>query len=235
MALYHFYNGIRNRLYKNNVVFRVYAFFMSDIPDAIQRKKLKKYGYRDLVLLTNALDRIHVKSFCDFGTLLGMIRDGGFIDHDNDIDVGILTESMPFNWDLVEQSLSKEGLKKTHYYSYNDVITEQTYEFPDGLSVDLFLYEPYEGDTMRTFVYYKDHDRIYDNANLRSVKALIYPMISGIETMQIRGCQLNIPSEPETRLCAIYGAGWKTPDPNYKPDRTEHLMEHLGVKHDTHG
>lgn len=233
MSLYQFYNGIRNRLYKNKIVFRVYAFFMSDIPDGIQRRKLKKYGYQDLVMLTSALEQIHVQAFCDFGTLLGMIRDDGFIEHDNDIDIGILKGPEPFDWELVEKTLQKQGMKKTHYYVYDGKITEQTYDFKDGLSVDLFLYEPYPEDRMRTFVYYKDHDRIYENGQLRSVKALIYPMIRGVKKLEVHGVSVSIPTDPEDRLLAIYGPGWKIPDPDYQPDRTEHLMELLGEKHDS--
>lgn len=228
--MYHIYNRFRNKLYHFKPLLRVYSIFRSDIPDRVAAQKLKKYGYADLDAFFCALDGYSIKCFCEFGTLLGFIREHGFIAHDNDIDLGII-EDDTFEWHLLENRLSSIGLKLTHYYTYNGKVTEQTYVFPDGLSVDIFLYENISVTEMRTFVYYRDHDAIYNNNIERSVKALVYPRISGIKWYEINGYKFRIPKDPESRLEAIYGKTWKVPDPNYIPDRKINIMPGFGEKH----
>ena len=228
--LYRVYNAFRNALYKNRVILRIYAFFRSDIPDKKASRKLKKYGYQDLTLLSKTLKEENIKCFCDFGTLLGIIREGAFIPHDNDIDTGILKDEF-FSWEKLESVLGKLGMKKKYYYTYQGEVTEQTYLFPDGISVDFFLYENIDEKNMRTYVYYKNHDMIYENAHVRSVKALIYPRIDGLKEIDFNNCTAMIPNNAERRLEDIYGKGWKVPEPGYQPDRKQNIMPELGEKH----
>ena len=228
--LYRLYAGFRNALYKNKVILRIYAFFRSDIPDKRASRKLKKYGYDDLTLLSRTMKEANIQCFCDFGTLLGITREGAFIPYDNDIDTGILKDES-FSWEKLETVLAKIGLKKKYYYSYQGEITEQTYLFADGISVDFFLYEAEKEDKMRTYVYYKNHDMIYDNDHIRSVKALIYPQIDGLQEISFHNCNALIPTNAEKRLEDIYGKGWKVPEPGYQPDRKQNIMPELGEKH----
>ena len=190
--LYKSYLALRNMLYKNKVIRRVYSYFMTDLPDKRARKRLHTYGYQDLAKITDALDREGIRCFCEFGTLLGFIRDNGFIPHDIDVDMAILDEG-GFSWDRLEKALNSIGMKKIHACSYHGKLTEQSYSFDDGVSVDFFLYEEVEGDKIRTLVYYKDHTISYSHPDERSVKALVYPGIHGLQRLEIQGCVVWIP------------------------------------------
>lgn len=229
---YSTYNSIRNTLYRNKVVLSVYAFFKNKIPNYYKRKKLMNNGFKDLTLLVHSLEDTDIQYFCDFGTLLGLIRDKGFISYDNDIDMGIISDSS-FSWDKLEKHLASVNIKKIHSYNYNGRITEETYAFPDGLSVDFFLYDVAE-DTMTTNVYYKNHSIVYDNANQRSVKKLIYPRINGITAISVNegGASIPVPEDAEDHLEHIYGYKWRVPDPSYKPDRKNNILPNLGQRID---
>ena len=228
---YKAYNGIRNALYKVKPILKIYSIFSTDIPDKLAAIRLNKKGYTDLNQLFDVIRDSNIICFCDFGTLLGFIREESFIPHDNDIDLGIIADK-DFSWAELEGLLQLRGLRLLHYYSYDGVITEQTYTFKDGITVDFFLYQYVQEKEMRTFVYYKNHDLLYSNKHERSVKALVYPAFYEVKWTEIHGARVCIPKDPEKRLEAIYGSGWKTPDPNYKPDRKINIMDGLGEKHD---
>jgi phosphorylcholine metabolism protein LicD len=48
----------------------------------------------NLTIVRNNLDEHNIKYFLDTGTLLGFVRDNGFIPWDNDMDIGILRENI---------------------------------------------------------------------------------------------------------------------------------------------
>lgn len=231
-SVFRVYNRVKNHLYKNKAVLKVYSLFMSELPNKRAAKKLLKNGYSDLNMLFATLSNTGFTCFCDFGTLLGFVRDGGFILHDNDIDLAIV-DSQSFNWEILEATLKTFGMRKLHYYTYHNKITEQTYAFEDGLTVDFFLYEYLSNGSMITYVYYKNHDMVYNNSHDRSVKALIYPSVDSVEQYNVHGISVTVPSNYEKRLEDIYGKSWRVPDPKYKPDRRENIMSDLGKKIDT--
>lgn len=51
-----------------------------------------KIGLENLILARDALTAVNVRYFLMDGTLLGLVRDGRFIDWDTDIDIGVLPE-----------------------------------------------------------------------------------------------------------------------------------------------
>ena len=226
---YSFYMRIRNALYKNKLILRIYSYFNSTRPKRRMAKKLADYGAAEIDELFHILYNSHYESFCEFGTLLGVIREHGFIPHDYDIDLGVM-HSESFSWSELEKKLESHGIRLIEQYEYNGIITEQTYRLKSGLTVDFFLYWPTSDFTMTTYVYYKNHDMAYSSSQLRSVKALVYPMIEGIQWIDFLNKKVLVPSDPEKHLEAIYGRTWKVPDPNYKPDRIDNIMPDLGYK-----
>ena len=231
-SLYREYVRFRNALYHYPFVLAIYSFFFSTIPNIRQSRILNKRGLSDLQLISNVLEEAGVETFCEFGTLLGLVREGSFIPHDIDIDMGILKRE-DFTWSRVKDALESKGIALDHYHAYDGVVTEQTYLLPDGLTVDFFLYEVnVMQNQMTTYVYFKDHERVYNEPCERSVKALSYTLIDGVTHMNCMESGFLIPENPEAHLCEIYGPMWRTPDPSYKPDRTLSIMASLGHRYD---
>lgn len=55
-----------------------------------------KLAIKDLKLIKRILDKLKVPFFLNFGTLLGIYRDGKILPDDKDIDIGILGQEMSY-------------------------------------------------------------------------------------------------------------------------------------------
>ena len=65
---------------------------------------------------------LNIKTFLIYGTCLGFVRDGGYIEHDNDIDIGILGEIGKLEIKLSENGFIKKRRwppTNYHFLKYN--------------------------------------------------------------------------------------------------------------------
>jgi len=68
----------------------------------------------------NVAESLNIKTFLLYGTCLGFVRDGGYTEHDNDIDVGILGSLGQLTPKLIENGFIRAVNKKhTHFLKYN--------------------------------------------------------------------------------------------------------------------
>lgn len=195
----------------------------------IEKKRfdaLHKYGYEILNEMTKILNKNEINAFCAFGTLLGIIRDGGFINTDDDIDMGIVATDN-FSWNKLEECLGANGFKKKRQFELENVVTEQTYE-KKGVCIDFFLYQKNK-DCLTANVYWIDEERNYaDEETGHSVLYRDCPLITGYKKQLTHSIEVVVPENSEAYLIANYGEGWLKPDPNFKPEkfvRTEDNLE----------
>jgi len=128
---------------------------------------------------------------CD-GTLLGHVRNGGFIRGDGDIDLGIKRED--YRPQIVEDMLTG-GFKLLKTRGILDDGLEHTFQL-DGVRLDIFIF-------------YTENESIWTKAYTKLITAkykwphfdLKRTDFNGIETMQ--------PSNPELYLIAGYGWRWR--------------------------
>lgn len=138
--------------------------------------------------------------FLTAGTCLGAVREGKFIEHDGDIDLGIFVTD--YNPDIEKKILEKFKLK--HRLGSIDSGYEVTYVHPNGVSIDIFLYYR-ENDYLWCASYFSLCDRAknkmcrwkYTPFDLKSIKFL-----SNI---------FNVPSPVDTFLSESYGSDWRIP------------------------
>lgn len=204
---------------------RLYSRVKVAMIERQNRANLHKHGYKLLEEITNALSRSNLNVFCAFGTLLGFIRDNGFIESDDDIDMGIIKDGT-FSWCALENCLSSIGMKKTRQFELDGEITEQTYT-KYGVGVDFFLYRENKG-CMTANVYWIDEGRAYAREGGHSVMYRDCPSIPGVEVIKKREINIPIPMNYKEYLVANYGENWEIPDPAYKPQnhvRTEDKLE----------
>ena len=235
---YAIYNRFRNFLYGVEPIRKAYFFvkigLKIDPINKLRSKKLAKDGERNLALILEALDGSDIRAFCAYGTLLGIVRDGGFIPHDTDMDMGILDDAS-FSWNALEEAMKKRGLQKVRYFSYKGEVTEQCYCLPDGLTVDFFLFSKLNPDTCCSYYYFQDKTSAYERGGVLHVKRNCYSMIRGVKEMEFHGMRIPIPENPEKHLEDVYGPGWKTPDPGYEVDLSKNRMPGLGQMFETGG
>ncbi len=145
-----------------------------------------------------------VAAFPAYGTLLGAVRSGRLIGHDSDADIGYVSRHRhPF--DVIRESFAIQRRLVAHGYhtmrysggSFQVLVTESD-GFVRGLDV---------------FGGYFDGERLYLMGEVRTPyrEEWIFPL----SNCELEGRTLPAPAEPERLLEAMYGPGWRVPDPAF--------------------
>ena len=163
-----------------------------------------------------ALRTAGAKPFVGYGTLLGAVREGAVLGHDNDADIAYVSDtSAPV--DVVRESfrlqreVNAQGFETVRYSGAAfKVLVEEADGFRRGLDV---------------FGGFLDHGRLYlmGEVGVSFEREWIYPL----GTAQLEGVDVPVPARPEKLLEAMYGPGWRYPDPAFKfetPQRTRSAL-----------
>lgn len=189
------------------------------IPMRIRR--LHRKGYAVLKELHGILTANNIPYYCDCGTLIGFLRDGGFIAHDDDIDIGIMPEKV--SPQRVANAFLDEGWGFVQGFTYEGRVIEFTLKHPCGVTVDVFLHKYCEDDKRflhEIFLRWYP-DRKYPNE--RANTALKYRLRGpdGLTTMKVHGVEVSIPTNAREVLDSEYGP-WEHPDPSFKSEMIPH-------------
>lgn len=137
--------------------------------------------------------------FLCYGTLLGCIREGDFIAHDDDVDVCFLADGNTLaeaarEFGHVVRSLRNHGqaIEVRSHIQFHWRIS--------GIEVDVFMA-------------WLDHGRLY-SYNVGG--PLAHDQIFPLQPHQFKGHDVLIPQDPEALLELIYGPGWRVPDPLFQ-------------------
>jgi|GEM_PF-1800655 len=181
-----------------------------------RRQRLQKYGYEALDYLFEIAQKENVGLFLSFGTLLGSIREKGFIPHDDDIDLGVLPCPSIDATELAKVLVNKYRLKFCHAYSYRGEVTEICVEYR-GIPIDFFFYS---SDMQRMWCYgYMWHpDADYSDNRQNHVRMVYQAMVERVVPIVVNGHRYMAPENAEEFIESIYGANWKCPDPVYNSD-----------------
>ena len=153
------------------------------------------------------LSELKLTHFLIDGTLLGAIREGDFIGHDNDMDLGVLAEewSNKTVGEMTDAMLGK-GITVAHMFGdpmlYFEVALRR-----DGVKCDLFFYR--RDGAFRIFHAFKNGAK-----NLpEDVITYEYDaeLIENITPLNFQGEMYPAPADPVAVLVAKYGEEWRTP------------------------
>ena len=172
----------------------------------------KDAAYENLKLAQQCLNKLNVPFFLSSGTLLGFYRGGDFIDHDEDIDLGVFIDD--FNPEIVSE-FEKVGFNLHRVFGSKEAGFEYSF-LRNGVQLDIFFYYKKE-DTMWHGVWYVNK---YINFKVLKqigiikpkLKKLSFPLLKGLKELEYRDIKLPIPDNTEDYLLAQYGEGWKVPD-----------------------
>lgn len=181
-----------------------------------QRTALQTEGTSMTRAIEEALSQENVEFFIHFGSLLGLIRAGKFMDFDSDVDYGIFINDN-FTWQDLERVLEERGFVKEKQFLFHGKVTEQSYKL-GALSVDFF---GCERDDEHTYVnvYFRKQGHIYHSSLEHHVSRLkMYPF-AGVKELEVAGTTYHVPDEPEKLLASIYTENWRIPDPNWVAER----------------
>lgn len=177
----------------------------------------------DLDPLLDAMDQVlgalggeGVAAFPAYGTLLGAVREGQFLGHDSDADLGYVSQySDPV--DVIRESfrlqraVADQGMET---YRYSGAAFRVRVEEGDGIPRGL--------DVFGGFL---DGGRLY---LMGEVGTDFEPeWIHPLGTCELAGRQYPAPARPEKLLEAMYGPSWRVPDPAYQFETSERTKAQL--------
>ena len=130
-----------------------------------RRRRLQKCGKEVLAYLFTTFEKHGIPGYAACGTMLGFVRDGGFMLHDDDIDVAVL----PGEWSpaRVLKTMLSENFEYVFGFMYDDKLSEFKLRYK-GVPIDFFFYED-DGEHFNSHVYYYLPDVNYPNASANTV------------------------------------------------------------------
>lgn len=173
-----------------------------------RRRVLRRHGKAVLAHVSEVIERHKIPAFAAYGTLLGFVREGGFLQHDDDIDLGIL----PGDWTpkrLLKVLLEEEaGFSFLFAFSYNGRVTEFKLQY-GGVPIDFFFYED-DGEKFFAGSYHYFPDVKYPAVNANSAQRVCEPRIEALDKIRVFDIDFPIPANVEHVLEKLYG-NWRVP------------------------
>ncbi len=177
------------------------------------RKELVKDGEKYIGLVENTLKNSGALYYVYAGTLLGLTREGKFINWDFDIDYAIVI-TPEFTWSKLERLMNESGFKKTREFVFEGSVKEQSYAV-GKLNIDFFG-QFYEGFHMIQYSFEYLSNCKYVDENERSVYLVTLPKVVETKQIQLGNVLVSVPINSEDVLSAIYNEDWRVPNPNWK-------------------
>lgn len=168
---------------------------------------LRKNGLPEISKVTLKLNGNGVRSFADFGTLLGLVREGCLIAHDLDIDIGVIVKDDSV-YDKVKNLFFEMGYRISREFAVSGSVKEQTF-IGQHIKIDIFYYFPYDDEKIYCFLFYTDED--VNAAQYKSVKK-ICPAINDIRIREFSGHRIAVPENALEFVESKYGKQWRTPE-----------------------
>ena len=184
------------------------------IKETFQARRVRHLGVETLREANAACEEASIIMFPAFGTLLGAIRDKGFISYDFDLDVGVTPDVTP---DTIHESMRRHGFVLTKQTYIPEVgVTEETYH-RKKVGVDVFYYFA-EGDDWYAYCPRKHEYKDWKEANASDgfPVARSYVPKSEFEKTDFLGIQINVPVRAHEWLKDIYSDSYMTPIKNWK-------------------
>ena len=179
----------------------------------------KDERWKILLEMKEILDSLSIPFFLTCGTALGAIREpDGFVEEDNDVDLGIL-EDYENRIPEIKEEAEKRGW-----------IVEIWYDSCLKGKGKIISFFKDEHECVDIGVYYKSNDKYWHCINFGQCEKEFFPssFFEKMEKVKIREVEFNIPSPSEKYVEYLYGGDWRT------PIGLEEYLERLRQTHKRH-
>jgi len=146
---------------------------------------------RNLLTTVDVFEHLEVKYCVVFGTLLGIYRDGGLIEHDTDTDIAVWIDNYSELVKIVEK-MEENKLMLTR-------IIPKIISFTRG------------GDYIDIYFYNKKNNKSENLINHEHFGTMTPADFSKNNTVRFHNKELACPVDPEDYFQKLYGSDWSTP------------------------
>lgn len=209
-----------------------YKLYKNNLNDRI-RENLHMNGLETLVKFHDCMESHHIPYTLAFGTMLGAVREHGFIKHDLDIDTFVWEDNYTPE---LRNYLSEAGFKLTDTFLVDDGHSgrEETYEYK-GVQIDIFfIYPPLRelpyccdfllGDCPSYMACMKKYGGAFP-------RRLEMPFKKGRKLVPFETVEFYIPENAEEILEFRYGKDYMTPNPEWGvQSHDDHIIPWEGKK-----
>lgn len=186
----------------------ILTFFILNYRESFEyTKKQNEFLHKKLLELckkiTTIFDEHNITYFIHSGTLLGSVREGNIIPHDDDIDIAIFPHDIEFLLsDEFNRELKKYNLKFIPFKTDKGIIKLKDLNSKHGIFIDIFIFRKnghkieYDAEVSRNLW----KNGWFDEKELFPLT--LYPL---------GDIKLFGPNDPYPYLCRHFGKDWKIP------------------------
>lgn len=192
-------------------LYRLYAIPM-------KRRRLQKHGPDCMRRLHQFFVDHNVDYYCDSGTLLGFVRDHGFIKSDDDIDIAIVEGAIEPK-KLVKYFLDA-GYGLIHAFRYESRIIMFTVADVTQITIDVYFQTLQKGSTniLDAWSVCWRPESQYPSEKANSAVSYHFLKPDGFKDIEVQGVTVRVPANTDDVLESEY-PNWRVPDPNYKHEQ----------------
>lgn len=178
-------------------------------------KKVQKYGYEALEKIFQISQKGKLPLWIDWGTLLGYVREGRLILHDDDLDIGTYCMEANVHENFLTE-MNKEGFRRVREFRDGELLVAEAFEYK-GILIDVDYYFR-NGNCISWYMFEaSEKTKILQSKNQEKMTGMeIYRYdFSPVDIKKgafKNGTKCNIPVEAEKRVVEMYGPGWNKPD-----------------------
>lgn len=170
--------------------------------------------------LSTQAHKQHCKLMIDFGTLLGIVRDGDIIPWDDDIDFSVDKEDAESLLCVLRAFIKETGLTQVIWGLQALMVQEKVVGY-------LLNFENTADSEIRNFTTSFCFREISDgySCHMPSLGMWYAPVahFQSVEQLEWQGVKLNVPSSTKDYLIFVYGENWGTPKKHTQLSDYSHL------------